>query len=1411
LDAADSSTVTGTTTVTQWRDKSGNARHLGVGSGTTSYSSNAIVLNSSYMFVNSPVNLTNVTVFIVSKSTGVTNQTILGAKPNTDYVYNSVDGFGFYKDPPTGRIRFYGQGNDPNQSIFFTDTSITKLYTFQSTGTTVSGWLNGTSQSGGTLTTTRTSTAQGFAIGAEWGGSSYVNIWVTASIYEILVYNTALTASERQQVEGYLAHKWGLVQLSSTTPLSIPGCQLWLDAADSSTVSGTTTVTQWRDKSGNARHLGVGSGTTSYSSNAIKLNSSYMFVTSPVDLSKLSVFLVSKSNNLWNQPVFVIRPNTSLSYNSTDGLQIAFYDQIINIFSQDLTQYTDSGLINTTLITAQASDRTLTTWLNGTNQKSVTNSSARTSTAQGFAIGAEWGNGSYHNAISIASINELIVFNEILTTTQRQTIETYLAKKWGIGASTIPSTHPFSSIRPHLRPFQPIDVPGCQLWLDGADTGSMTFSSGSNLSVWKDKSGYGNNFSLTSGTTSNINDGGYSVVNFPSGAIMSSANQITFTTSSAFFIVSKLTSLSASTISMVVGFTNINDGDLTFVRYNPSAILNGTAATTTSERDLGNNNYYVNGTFNPSTFGSNVYLNVYSIIGTVSPITGGTSFLTLSSGFSSRFFIGNIAEFLYYPGGVTSSQRQQVEGYLAHKWGLSQTYATNTPLSIPGSTMWLDGADPAGTGVIPSDGTLATWVDKSGNGRNGVQFSTFARPQFVANSLNSRGGVSFNAASSNCYQTQSVLPTPGTIFVVGFTSDGGFCLSGIPNPNSGHPPYYVSFARDVEFGVNNTSDTPFLANVSTSFNTNYILTGLYTGSNVSVIINGGTLSNTVSFSGTPKTPATTLIGLNSYANGLGAALTGTINEMITYNTALTTSQRQQVEGYLARKWGLTLSGQFISTHPFKSIPPATLPFSPRNITGLAFWLDAADQNAMTLSGSSVVTVLDKSRNGKTLTGGTGWSYNVTKFNGTYPSFYRATTGSMLGQNSTFSLTSTNITLFFVGMLESAGSTTSAVYFIDGGGVNTGRFYNYVDYSGGVDTIYIYHGDTQTTASYPITNRRIVSPFIFSQSTGTNPQTGSINGIAFNASGGNTGSMTVTGLTIGGPWNSTVSGALPYTWPGHICEVLIYSSALTTSERQQVEGYLAHKWGLTGYYAPTTPLSIPGCALWLDGSDTSSMTLSGSNVTAWNDKSGNGYVMTNNQGTTSISTASLNSLTTVYTPSGTNSKITNFVGRTKCTIFLVGKAASSRYLLSLNGGFLYTANDSLLYFSPPTGNYLDLVDSVSGSIVSNNTWFILCIGYDNATNSTANPYTINGTTRSTTITPRGTPGILTDQNITSTLYINSTNGTNSYDSVYTAEILYYNRTLTNSERQTIEGYLAKKWGIGASTIPSTHPYSKLPPA
>jgi len=211
------------------------------------------------------------------------------------------------------------------------------------------------------------------------------------------------------------------------------------------------------------------------------------------------------------------------------------------------------------------------------------------------------------------------------------------------------------------------------LWLDGADTNSMTLS-GSNISQWRDKSGSSNHFTPTSGTPTSISDNGKTVVNFTSGTIMRSTNQITFTTSSALFIVSKITGV-VSWGNMLIGFSDINGSDFS-IRFE-DYILRGTRGSANGA-DFVNDNYFINGTFNPS-FGSSAYFNTYSLIVTVAPQVSGTSHITLSSGFMSRNFVGNIAEFLYYPGGVTSGQRQTIEGYLAHKWGLTASLPAEHP------------------------------------------------------------------------------------------------------------------------------------------------------------------------------------------------------------------------------------------------------------------------------------------------------------------------------------------------------------------------------------------------------------------------------------------------------------------------------------------------------------------------------------------------------------------------------------------------------------------------------------------------------------------------------------------------------------------------------------------------------------
>jgi len=211
LDGADATTVTGTTTVTAWRDKSSAGRNLGVGSGTTSYVANAIKLNSSYMYVTSPVDLSAFTTFIVTKSnSAIDNQTVFIGRPNAAADYQSSDGFSFFMDSGVNSIRFYGTdlGAD-STSLFGVTTSNLNVYTFQSYGTTLNAWLNGTTKPGGTLPTTRTSTAQGFAIGASWSGG-YNNFISTSSINEILVFTQTLTTPQREQIEGYLAWKWGL-------------------------------------------------------------------------------------------------------------------------------------------------------------------------------------------------------------------------------------------------------------------------------------------------------------------------------------------------------------------------------------------------------------------------------------------------------------------------------------------------------------------------------------------------------------------------------------------------------------------------------------------------------------------------------------------------------------------------------------------------------------------------------------------------------------------------------------------------------------------------------------------------------------------------------------------------------------------------------------------------------------------------------------------------------------------------------------------------------------------------------------------------------------------------------------------------------------------------------------------------
>ena len=240
------------------------------------------------------------------------------------------------------------------------------------------------------------------------------------------------------------------------SPASMSGLQLWLDAsyAPSVAVSGTT-VTSWTDRSANARVLGVGSGTTTYGAQAVTITNSYLYVDSPVDLTNVIVFTVFKTNAIGGQNWITGKPaNGGVSYSSPDGFDIGGYPNLPNL---QLYGTAGSGLImascptlNTQCLVTwqQTSNSVANGYYNGGVQSATTNpANSRTGTALGFALGAQWNGSAYANLVANASFNEVLVYNTALNTTQRQTIEGYLAWKWSIQAS-LPAGHPYKTAAP---------------------------------------------------------------------------------------------------------------------------------------------------------------------------------------------------------------------------------------------------------------------------------------------------------------------------------------------------------------------------------------------------------------------------------------------------------------------------------------------------------------------------------------------------------------------------------------------------------------------------------------------------------------------------------------------------------------------------------------------------------------------------------------------------------------------------------------------------------------------------------------------------------------------------------------------------------------------------------------------------
>lgn len=273
------------------------------------------------------------------------------------------------------------------------------------------------------------------------------------------------------------------------------------------------------------------------------------------------------------------------------------------------------------------------------------------------------------------------------------------------------------------------------------------------------------------------------------------------------------------------------------------------------------------------------------------------------------------------------------------------------------------------------------------------------------------------------------------------------------------------------------------------------------------------------------------------------------------------------------------------------ISAAAIPssFDPTSIAGLNVWLDAQNTDSVILSGTQVTGWLDSTvPEGNDFTAGGGViTYDQPSDINNRPAIKfvdsAPTTSTYLSR--TLNLTPTNeLTLFMVLSQTAGGVTGNSELFYTRSGYESFDLFNNTN-SSGVLSLNARSLTQRSTGQNIITSPPIIAiiSVVLSATTGSVYLNGSVTSINNTA---------ITGTSLNQSLEWAISGG---AFKGFVGEVITYPSALTTTDREKVEGYLAWKWGLQSNLAdtnlwkntPPTSDSAPGVPtlVYILGGDT----------------------------------------------------------------------------------------------------------------------------------------------------------------------------------------------------------------------------------
>ena len=227
-----------------------------------------------------------------------------------------------------------------------------------------------------------------------------------------------------------------------------------------------------------------------------------------------------------------------------------------------------------------------------------------------------------------------------------------------------------------------------------------------------------------------------------------------------------------------------------------------------------------------------------------------------------------------------------------------------------------------------------------------------------------------------------------------------------------------------------------------------------------------------------------------------------------------------------------------------------------------------------------------------------------------------------------------------------------------------------------------------------------------------------------------------------------------------------------------------------------PKQVANLAAWFDADDASTITLTGSNVSEWRDKSGNGRHAT--QATAARQPAyTTNSLNGRPALTALGEAVQNKAMSTPAWAYAAGNTALFVFRISAQNQGIYQRNG--------------LNDQPRGAVQSTPLKLRATVGGTNAAqihseiNYTANNWSVGATVINTNLARAYLNGVYATDATGNTETWNTSTAIRLFsvsDSLYTinggiAEFIYYDRQLSASEITQVAKYLSKKWNISLS--------------